>query len=65
MSVTGLIKKQKASFGFYGERRAIHENAFILATTLDELTNITTMTHGTHTFKRADACGSRSITIRR
>src|SRR5262249_17020127 len=40
LSVTGPIKKQKASFGFDAERRAIHENAFILATTLDNNLNL-------------------------
>lgn len=39
VSVTGPIRKQKASFGFDGERRAIQENAFILATTLDSALN--------------------------
>ncbi len=36
-NLTGPIKKQKASFGFDFERRAVDENAFILATTLDNL----------------------------
>jgi len=39
LSITGPIKKQQASFGFDAERRAIHENAFILATTLDSNLN--------------------------
>ncbi|MBL8231574.1 MAG: carboxypeptidase regulatory-like domain-containing protein [Bryobacterales bacterium] len=34
-NLSGPIKKGKASFGFDFERRAIDENAFILATTLD------------------------------
>jgi hypothetical protein len=39
LSIAGPIKKQKVSFGFDAERRAIHENAFILATTLDNNLN--------------------------
>ncbi|MDD5541613.1 MAG: carboxypeptidase-like regulatory domain-containing protein [Acidobacteriia bacterium] len=35
VNITGPVKKQKASFGFDFERRDITENAFILATTLD------------------------------
>jgi hypothetical protein len=34
-NLTGPIKKDKASFSFNLERRSINENAFILATTLD------------------------------
>jgi len=34
-NLTGPIIKQKASFGFNFDRRAITENAFIIATTLD------------------------------
>ncbi|MCS7023802.1 MAG: TonB-dependent receptor [Bryobacteraceae bacterium] len=37
--LSGPIKKGKASFGFDFERRAINENAFILATTLDSNLN--------------------------
>ncbi len=40
LSVSGPIKKQKASFSFDGERRQIHENAFILATGLDSNLNL-------------------------
>jgi hypothetical protein len=39
-NLTGPIKAQKASFGFDFERRAIDENAFILATTLDNNFNL-------------------------
>jgi hypothetical protein len=35
VSLTGPIKKQKASFGLDAQRRSTQENAFILATTLD------------------------------
>ncbi len=38
-NLTGPLVKQKASFGFDFERRAIDENAFILATTLDDQLN--------------------------
>ncbi|NWF83104.1 MAG: TonB-dependent receptor [Bryobacteraceae bacterium] len=38
-SLSGPIKKQKASFGFDFERRMIDENAFIYATTLDRNLN--------------------------
>lgn len=38
-NLSGPIKKGKASFGFDFERRAINENAFILATTLDSSLN--------------------------
>lgn len=38
-NLSGPIKKQRASFGFDFERRAIDENAFILATTLDDNLN--------------------------
>ena len=40
LSITGPIKKQKASFGLDFERRNITEDAFILATTLDKNLNI-------------------------
>lgn len=39
-SLSAPIVKQKASFGFDFERRGITENAFILATTLDDQLNI-------------------------
>lgn len=38
-NLSGPVKKGKASFGFDFERRAINENAFILATTLDSNLN--------------------------
>jgi hypothetical protein len=38
-NLSGPIRKGKASFGFDFERRAINENAFILATTLDSNLN--------------------------
>jgi len=38
-SLSGPVKKQKASFGFDFERRNIDENAFVLATTLDSNLN--------------------------
>jgi len=38
-SLSGPIKKQKASFTLDGEHRAITENAFVLATTLDSNLN--------------------------
>ncbi len=34
-NLTGLLSRNKASFTFDAERRTIHENAFVLATTLD------------------------------
>src|SRR5438477_2604162 len=39
VTLTGPIKKQKASFGLEFERRSITENAFVLATTLDNNLN--------------------------
>lgn len=42
-SLTGPIKKGKASFGFDLERRMIDENAFVLATTLDSSLNPVTV----------------------
>jgi hypothetical protein len=42
-SLTGPVKKNKASFGFDFERRAIDENAFIYATTLDASLNPVTV----------------------
>ena len=39
LSISGPIKKSKASFGLDGEHRIIDENAFILATTLDSSLN--------------------------
>ncbi len=38
-SLSGPVKKQKASFGFDFERRMVDENAFIYATTLDQNLN--------------------------
>ncbi|HTQ53851.1 MAG TPA: carboxypeptidase regulatory-like domain-containing protein [Bryobacteraceae bacterium] len=35
LSISGPVKKSKASFGFDAEHRTINENAFILATALD------------------------------
>jgi len=45
-SVSGPIKKNKASFGLDFERRQITENAFILATTLDSNLNPQTINQG-------------------
>jgi hypothetical protein len=45
-SVTGPLKKNKASFGLDFERRQITENAFILATTLDSNFNPQTINQG-------------------
>lgn len=39
LTLTGPLKKQKASFTFDFERRDINENAFIIATTLDDNLN--------------------------
>jgi hypothetical protein len=36
VNLTGPIRRQKASFSFDAERRAIDENAFVYATTLDD-----------------------------
>jgi len=38
-NISGPLKKQKASFGLDFERRAIDENAFVMATTLDDNLN--------------------------
>jgi hypothetical protein len=46
LSLTGPIKKQKASFGLEFERRDINENAFIFATTLDSNLNIKQINQG-------------------
>ena len=35
LNLTGPLRRNKASFTFDAERRSIHENAFVLATTLD------------------------------
>jgi hypothetical protein len=40
ISLTGPIKQNKASYAFNMERRAIDENAFIIATTLDNSLNL-------------------------
>jgi hypothetical protein len=45
-SITGPLKKNKASFGLDFERRQITENAFILATTLDSNFNPQTVNQG-------------------
>src|SRR3984957_12033083 len=45
-SITGPLKKNKASFGLDFERRQITENAFILATTLDSSFNPQTVNQG-------------------
>src|SRR5580693_4679204 len=45
-SMTGPLKKNKASFGLDFERRQITENAFILATTLDSNFNPQTVNQG-------------------
>jgi hypothetical protein len=45
-SITGPLKKNKASFGLDFERRQITENAFILATTLDSNFNPQTINQG-------------------
>src|SRR3984957_439848 len=45
-SVTGPVKKNKASFSFDFDRRDITENAFILATTLDNNFNPVTVNQG-------------------
>ena len=39
LSLTGPLKKQKASFTFDFERRNINESAFIIATILDDNLN--------------------------
>ena len=46
LSLTGPIKKQKASFGFDFERRSIDENAFIYATALDANLNVQNINQG-------------------
>src|SRR5881394_415063 len=46
VTLTGPIKKQKASFGLEFERRSINENAFILATTLDSNLNFQNINQG-------------------
>src|SRR5260370_28040835 len=46
LSITGPIKKQKASFGLEFERRDINENAFICATMLDSNLNIKQINQG-------------------
>jgi len=43
ISLTGPIKRNKASYAFNMERRAIDENAFIIATTLDSSFNPVTV----------------------
>ncbi|MGA3235649.1 MAG: TonB-dependent receptor [Bryobacteraceae bacterium] len=45
-SISGPLKKSKASFGLDFERRQITENAFILATTLDSNFNPQTINQG-------------------
>ncbi len=45
-NLTGPIIKQKASFGFNFDRRAITENAFIIATTLDSNFNPLSVNQG-------------------
>lgn len=45
-NVAGPVKKQKASFGLDFERRQITENAFILATTLDNNLNLVNVNQG-------------------
>jgi hypothetical protein len=45
-SISGPLKKNKASFGFDFERRDITENAFILATTLNSSFNPVTVNQG-------------------
>ncbi len=73
INLTGPIKPQKASFGFDFERRSIDENAFILATTLDNNLNIvninqavTTPQVRTHITPRLDYTinASNTLTVR-